>query len=64
MSNESGFGCLIASLLFAVGVAAFSAGHGIATHSLQAELLQRGLQEYDTQTGQLVWTEKAGGRRK
>lgn len=35
----------------------------IAQHAWQAELFRRGLMEYDRKTGEMVWTEKAGGVR-
>jgi len=63
MSNaEKTFWCIVLWVItFGLGV---SIGFSITHEAWQDDMKSRGLQEYDNQTGQLVWTEKAGGERK
>lgn len=52
--------------VFIAGAAAlfgFSLGASTSLSEYQSKLISRGLQEYDKQTGRLVWTEKAGGEK-
>jgi hypothetical protein len=37
---------------------------GCQEHTWNAEMVKRGLKAYDTKTGKLHWTEKAGGESK
>lgn len=48
---------------FLFGLMGFTLGAATLQDEYRAELISRGLQEYDKQTGRLVWTEKAGGEK-
>lgn len=60
------FGAVVLLVLIAVvfvGIPGMVAGVYIARSALCSQLVERGLKEYDRNTGKLIWTEKAGGER-
>lgn len=55
--------CVFGVLLVVVPIALFCTGAALGHASMNLELQQRGLKEYDRATGRLIWTEKAGGEK-
>lgn len=61
--GEAVTGTLIVAAAVLLMLGMFAAGTATGRGAVNADLKARGLKEYDKQTGQLIWTEKAGGEK-
>lgn len=60
--NDRGDGCFLFVILFLLWLMVLLLWH-VESSNMSSELIERGLKAYDTQTGYLKWTDKAGGEK-